>query len=180
MQESPCWAGIPQTQPSQWDQVSWMLSKGRGERPSCSYPFQEKPTLLLIVMFRVMVFYFLFFLFLVSVLCKPPVTSALLPGRGPQVNVGGRACVGFSALPDCWFHRKTVLSFLLAAVSSYFTFFFLMQLCWPFWKNKPPPGSANSEHAAVPYFGVCLTNLVCNHRNRCRSRANHAAVSCAL
>lgn len=118
-------------------------------------------------------------LFLVSVLCKTPVTSALLPGWGPQVYVGGRGCVGFSALPDCWFHRKTALSFLLAAVSSCFTFF-LMQLCWPFWKNKPPPGSSNSEHTAMPYFRVCLTSLVCNHLNRHRSRANHTAVSCAF
>lgn len=117
------------------------------------------------------------YFFLVS--CRAPAPSSPSPGWTPPVNSGGRARIGFSALPDCWFHCKAVLSFLLAAVSC-LIFFFLTQLCWPLWKNKPPPGSSNSEHAAMPCFRVCLTSRLCNHLNRRRARANRAAGSCTV
>jgi len=31
----------------------------------------------------------------------------------------------------------------------FFFFFFFVQLCWPLWISKPPPGSSNSVHAAA-------------------------------
>lgn len=136
--DSPKWL---KTQPSPWHQVSWMLSKRKRETQLIfsSLPGETKPSFDCGVGAL---------LFLVLLLCKI-LTSPLLRGWGLWVNGGGRVRVGFSALPDCWFPCKTALSFLLAAVSSCFTFF------WCSYAGL----SGKTNHLLVPLIQNTLLGL---------------------